>query len=237
MEHFPALLAALLLAAAHLFGGALRFLRTIPRSRWLSLAAGISMAYVFVHLLPELAASQLALAQTPGPSGRERVLWLVALGGLAAFYGLERLARAGGARAEGGPAPGLFWLHLGSFAAYNLLAGHLLVERERPSAGLALFAVALAVHLVVNDHALREQHRARYDRLGRWLLAAAVLAGWSTGLAVRLPGAAVGAALAFLAGGVVLNTIKEELPAERESRFVPFAAGAAGYAALLLAAG
>ncbi len=33
---------------------------------------------------------------------------------------------------------------------------------------------------------------------------------------------------------MILNVLKEELPAERESRFWPFAFGATAYAALLL---
>ncbi len=39
--------------------------------------------------------------------------------------------------------------------------------------------------------------------------------------------------IAFIGGGVVLNVFKEELPGERRARFLPFAAGAAAYAALL----
>ncbi|HWN44540.1 MAG TPA: hypothetical protein VNW71_20115 [Thermoanaerobaculia bacterium] len=39
---------------------------------------------------------------------------------------------------------------------------------------------------------------------------------------------------AFLAGGIVLNILKEELPSERESRFSAFALGAGSYAAILL---
>ena len=42
--------------------------------------------------------------------------------------------------------------------------------------------------------------------------------------------------LAFIAGGVVLNAIKEELPRERRSRFGAFALAAGAYAALLIAA-
>jgi hypothetical protein len=49
------------LALVHAIGGRLRFLDVIPRSTWLSLAGGISAAYVFFHLLPELAAGQRAL--------------------------------------------------------------------------------------------------------------------------------------------------------------------------------
>ena len=39
---------------------------------------------------------------------------------------------------------------------------------------------------------------------------------------------------AFLAGGIVLNVLKEELPRERKSRFWAFALGTVAYAALLL---
>jgi len=36
------------------------------------------------------------------------------------------------------------------------------------------------------------------------------------------------------ASDIILNVLKEELPAERESRFAPFLAGTIGYAVLLL---
>jgi hypothetical protein len=41
--------------------------------------------------------------------------------------------------------------------------------------------------------------------------------------------------MAFLAGGVVLNVLKEKLPEQRESRFWAFALGPAFYTVLLLA--
>jgi len=53
------LVAASLLALGfmliHLLIGRLAFLRAIPRSRWLSAAGGVAVAYVFLHVLPELA--------------------------------------------------------------------------------------------------------------------------------------------------------------------------------------
>jgi len=64
--------------------------------------------------------------------------------------------------------------------------------------------------------------------------AGAVLVGTAIGYLVVIHEAAIALLLAFLAGGVVLNVIKEELPEERESRFGAFALGAGGYATLLL---
>jgi Protein of unknown function (DUF3611) len=51
-------LCAIALAIIHLFSGKLRLLRTIGRSRWLSFGSGVSVAYVFVHILPELSEAQ-----------------------------------------------------------------------------------------------------------------------------------------------------------------------------------
>jgi zinc transporter ZupT len=74
-----------------------------------------------------------------------------------------------------------------------------------------------------------------YRQTGRWILAAAVIAGWAIGSSTELSQAAIAVLFAFLAGGIVLNVLKEELPEDRESRFWAFAVGAIGYAALLLA--
>lgn len=84
------------LGLVHVFAGKLRFLSEVPRSRWLSWAGGVSVAYVFVHLLPELSAGQESLAaKAEGllPFLEEHV-YLVALLGLAVFYGVEHSSAA-----------------------------------------------------------------------------------------------------------------------------------------------
>ncbi|MEN9937354.1 MAG: hypothetical protein RLZZ387_3933 [Chloroflexota bacterium] len=237
------LLGALGLALIHLFARRLRWLSSLPRSVWLSFAGGVSVAYVFVHLLPDLGEYQEAVAETGVLAFLEHHVYLVALLGLAVFYGLERTAlRSRRARkdAEGEDSTSaeVFWLHIASFAAYNALIGYLLVHREETEwLGLALFVIALGFHFVVNDVGLREHHKESYDRAGRWLLAAAVLVGWAVAQVVAFSPATVALLFAFLAGGVLLNVLKEELPEERASQFWPFAAGAAGYAAKLLLLG
>jgi zinc transporter ZupT len=94
----------------------------------------------------------------------------------------------------------------------------------------------MGVHFVVNDYGLRRDHKVAYDRMGRWLLAAAVLAGWVVGLSLEVSEAALAVLFAFLAGGVIMNVLKEELPEQRESRFWSFALGAALYSVVLLVA-
>ena len=235
-DALTALVAVVVLATAHLAAPALGFVHVVPRSALLSAFGGVSVAYVFVHLLPEVADAQAAV-EDGAPwfvAGLERHTWLLALLGLVVFYGLERLALSSGE--DGETAPGAFWISTATFAAYNAVVGTLAVRRaeEGDVVELALFVLALGVHLVVNDIGLRAHHRRRYDRIGRPVLAAAVVVGWLVAVLVEVPDAAIGVAVALLAGGIVLNVVKEELPEERASRFVPFAAAATGYAALLL---
>lgn len=239
----PSLIAALGLAVVHMVAGRLRFIDVIPRSRFLSFAGGISVAYVFLRVLPDLGRSQarvgyqversLMIPQDP--------IYLVALIGLITFYGLERLADASRReqrRKEGEdlPGAGVLWLSIGSYSIVNFAVGYLLVQRA--GAGiqrLSMFFVAIALWFVVSDYGLRVQHRDRYRRIARWVLAAAVIVGWGVATAAPLPDAWLSVAMAFVAGGVVMNVLKEELPRERESAFWAFALGAGAYAGLLMA--
>jgi hypothetical protein len=91
----------------------------------------------------------------------------------------------------------------------------------------------MAFHFLV-DHSLRHEHAAAYDRRGRWLLAACVLAGWLCGATTRVPEALLARVFAFVAGGVVITSATAELPGERQGRLAPFGLGAAVSAVLLL---
>jgi zinc transporter ZupT len=240
MQTFLTFGIALLFALLHFAGRRFDFLGGTPRSIWLSLAGGISVAYVFVHILPELAVHQREVSEhLSGESGEAlgSHVYLVALAGLALFYGLERMLRCSKLDEERQSAD-IFWAHLASFALYNFLIGYLLVHRDEQGAkGHALFAFALGVHFIVNDQALREAHGKLYDTSGRWVLAAMPLAGWFVGMATEINPLWLSALFAFLAGSIVLNVLKEELPEDRDSRFWAFVLGASAYSALLLLAG
>jgi hypothetical protein len=118
---------------------------------------------------------------------------------------------------------------------YNGVLGYLFRESEDHGliACILLF-VTLGVHFVVNDLGLREHHKEAYDRFGRWILAASIITGWVIGQTLKLNPAAIATVWALVAGGIILNVLKEELPEERESDFGTFLVGAVGYSALLL---
>jgi len=233
------LIAALVLTATHMLAGRLSKLHQLPRSRWLSAAGGVAVAYVFVHLLPELADGQRVMEDSGFHPLRylEHHAYLLALGGLVCFYGLERLIKQHrDERPDGAPShAGVFWLHIGAFAGYNALIGNILANRD-PGQMLELvwYTVAMALHFMVNDVALQHDHQDLFARRGRWILAGSTLIGWAVGSVIELSELGVSALTAFIAGAIILNVLKEELPTERNSRFGAFLLGSLGYSFLLL---
>ena len=235
--------AAVALSLTHLFVNRLTFLQSIPRSKWLSVAGGISVTYIFIHVLPELEEWQ-ELFTAEGEKGfLKHHLYLVALTGLAVFYGLERAARlsATSRRALLEPSkpenPTIFWVHVLFFTLYNLLIGYLLVHRDIPEpSGLIFFTLAMLFHFTVNDHGLHDHYAERYHARGRWIVSGAILFGWFVGVLVPVSEAGVAVVFAFVAGGIIMNTLKEELPEERKSNYWAFFAGILGYTLLLLVA-
>jgi len=244
---FLTFVAALVFAAIHLLGRSIAFLRTTPRNVWLSAAGGISIAYVFVHILPELSHHQELLTTEVGPLGfldsRERDVYFAALVGLATFYGLELWSRSSArhrARRDGvrRPSRRTFWLQLAFYATFNVIIGYLLLHREETDTlSLLTYAIAMAMHFVVADQGLREQFYPAYDSSGKWILAAAPILGWAMGVFIDVPPPAISTLFAFLAGAIILNVLKHELPEERQSDFFAFAFGAAAYSTVLLATG
>ena len=226
----------------HLFSKRLKLLKVLPRSRFLSIAGGISVAYVFLHLLPELGIFQDELqGELENSSLRflENHIYLVAMAGLVIFYALEHSVKTSKRKNKYEEQPkavsGVFWVHIISFALYNAVIGYLLVREEYGDAwGMSLFFIAMGVHFMTNDKGLRATHPEEYDRYGRWLLAAAILIGWAIGAFADVHEWIISVLTAFLAGGVILNVLKEELPEERESSLLAFCTGLTSYSILLL---
>ena len=235
---------ALLFAGAFLIGGGLHLLRSLvgdPRSI-VSFGAGMSIAYVFVHVMPELHGARRAFAESASIALRYEgmVIYFLSLVGFLAFYGLEHLRKrlARSAEAEAAEEMQAFRLHIAGFAAYAWLIGYLLVHNLEPSkSSTVLYVAAIAVHLLGVGDALRKEYGAAYERSGRFVLAGMSLLGWGTGVLAPFPHIALAMLVAFVSGAIIVNTAIMELPSERDGRFKPFLAGGIVYGLILLPLG
>jgi len=239
------LAAALTFAAAFLFGSRALLPRSLlhHQRKVLSFGAGVTIAYVFVHLLPELEAAREVLGHSearmglPIPALR---VYLAALVGFMSFYALrhvmEKAGRpAGSPEARGGENRLLRSAHTGAFLAYVWLAGYLAVRSfEEGTAPIILYAAALGLHFLALDFSLSREYGSWYDRSVRYLFALAPLAGWAVGFFVEFSPFFTAALLGFLSGGIILNAMVAELPKEEDARPLAFLFGGALYTALLI---
>jgi zinc transporter ZupT len=224
-------------------GRHLRLGASMGRRSLISAAGGISVAYVFVDILPTMAQMQELFDNVsigyPYPFPAYRV-YTSALVGFIGFYSLEHmvvLSRPGRRTEaeEGGSFIG--WIHIIGFAFYAALVGYLLQSEEQGPSSFVLYVLAMFLHFLLVDHSLRQEHKGFYDSFGRWVIAFAVMAGWTVGIAGITSDFVLPTLMGFLGGGVVVNSIKEELPEKGEGRVLPFVLGAFGYALLLLLIG
>src|SRR6185369_6203555 len=95
------------------------------RRRYISAAAGISVAYIFIDVLPELELQRKIVVEAAGDKEllfAEQRIYLLALLSFVVMYGLQHMVlvkRDGRHEAvAAGNADALYWLQLAGFAAY-----------------------------------------------------------------------------------------------------------------------
>lgn len=237
------LLSVLILCLTHIFVNKLK-LSGIPRSKWLSIAGGISVTYIFLQSFPELQEFQREMNHRdihsiPGIVDLE--IYFIALLGLTFFYGLENKTKKS-VESERRPDPGkgeenigMFWIHISSFAIYNFIIAYLLLHMEEVSKlRMITYTIAMSFHLIVTDHSLEDHFKKSYKYKGRWILVAALFLGWLTSLWLKIPEIYLGMIFAFIAGGIIMNVLKEELPRERDSNLLAFCLGVFFYSLILI---
>jgi hypothetical protein len=211
-------------------------LRPLIRDRRVivSFGSGMAIAYVFMGTMPDLHHARSAFVATaPLPLPYEGMaIYYLALAGFLIFYGLDHLRTTVEDSAIGGKALA-FSLHIGGFAAYVCLIVLLLGEEFNPPVDFGLYSLAIGFHFLAIDHTLREMHPQRYDRVGRFILAAMCVAGWGMSRLFVLPHALLALLVAFISGAIIVNSSISELPNEKDGRFLPFVAGGALYGLLL----
>lgn len=228
MEFNGSLAATLALCAVHITVKHWRFLDG-PRSHlWLSVAAGTALAYVFTYLLPKLAVIQQEIVEFEGPfSGFLRQqAYLLALIGLLTLFAVDKAA--GRMPRETGLAltRGLL-LQVVIYGIYSVQLGYLLASFRQPDLATYLLAAAiLGLHLMGIDYHIAHRHPIAFNSVLRWVFAACCVAGWAIGAFSDGPNYAVLLSNAFVAGGIVVIAIREELR-DQHSTLLPFFAAIA----------
>ncbi len=229
-----ALIATLFLVAFHYLSP--WFANHLPGQgrAFVSFAGGVAVAYVFLHMLPDLVEynqpiGRFLLTRAWLTPYTELLIYIVALFGFLIYYGLDCVAE----RREDGL---VYRLHLFMFCLYNFLITYTMSLRALSSVtATALFTFAMALHFVLTDRKFSRFYPIRFNHRGRFILILALLLGWLCSVIFDPTNVIVAAfMLAFLSGSILLNVFREELPATEGTNFYWFSGGACLIAVLLL---
>jgi hypothetical protein len=243
-----AFFSAIAFALVHLFSHRIYRYSQRHRIKMLSFFGGITVAYVFLDLLPRLETTSVHLQLLFGDI--PAFLDVLAMPGLSfagfmIYFILEHFAiysrkgkhkKVGGEFEDVSASTYAFAVHFVSLAFVSLLLGYILrFEAELGILGLIVYTLALSLHFIILDNSMEKHYKRLYVRFGRFFAGLMPLLGW--GISVFFPENSSWGylSLALVFGIILFNAIKDEVPrgAGKESRL--FIVGALMYSALLLA--
>lgn len=222
MEIFPIIISALVLAFANFIGILLPVKNYVPRKWWLSFSGGVAVAYVFIHLIPELH----KITDVAGNS----LTFSLTLFGTVTYFGAAKFVKESKRTPDSRLA---FITQMTTLVPYFFTVGYFL-ERLDTLTALASYTVAVGIHLVGFGYDQKEDHKERYTYSVVGTLALVLIAGTIASYFYKLDELTLNLLLAFVVGGILLNSIKEEIPTINQSRFWAFAAGSISTGILLL---
>lgn len=202
---------ALIIGATHIISPRIFGLRKHPEVQ-AAFGGGLSVAYVFLHLIPSLDASHELI----GPR-----VYFVALLGFLVFYGLHAFFQP-----PKDTHPTKYHAYLAAFFIYDGLMVFTLGLQLPPTPILTVvFALSLALDVLDTDLELQEDYGTRFVKFGRWVLLAGVAVGYALSLVRRPHPVVIDILTAALAGFMIFHTSNGVFPVSKNNKFPAFLAG------------
>lgn len=218
---------AIAFGAIHLFYERLHHLLYKEERIAISVGGGMAIAYIFLHLLPELEKGE----QDIGSS-----IHFVTLIGFLLFYGMQRFAWRVAKNEASKSGNLVFYIQLAFSSVYNFLLIYSIPELFKNSwIFVFLYVVAMGFHLLHNDYSLGEKYHHQFKSWGRYVLLGALAVGLALDFFTEPAQELVADVLtALLAGSLLFNVFQEELPEPEHTSFTWFVVGVVVYGILLL---
>ncbi len=235
----------MVMALAHVISNRAKLLEAFASHGLISFGAGASVAYVFIHIFPEVGVFQQQLTGYSGHNQHgsfiNQPLYLAALGGLCFLYLLDTIEAE--FRIEGSNElqrhkhyMQLFAVRAILYILYNIMIAYIITQR--PGEGIiniTLIAIALMLHFIVVNIRALETYGKLFGKYLRWPAAGGLLLGWILGITVELPETIIVTTFSLIGGMITYIALKSELPQTKHRAPFHFLAGAVIYAVIVLA--
>lgn len=218
----------------HLFANELIPSGRIQKLKWFSFSGGLAVSYVFVYVLPTLHKEQILVKKYGDYFTMESELYFIGLIGVLIFYGIQKVVRKAQRNHKTNKARALFWLQILFFGFYNMLVAYTVISHDVLGVQAVFYGLAVGLHFVAVAHDLWREYADIYNKVGRYVLALGIIAGWIMGVLVKVSPLTESIIFAFISGAMILNVLKYELPPDDEAHFITFTIGVVSYTAITM---
>jgi zinc transporter ZupT len=195
------------------------------KNELLSLAAGVSLTYLLLFLLPEL---------YEGVQELQKLLFLFVLLGAVVFHLVEKYIYQHKKKKK--IIADLSAVHAVSFFSYHFIIGVVLVNLLQRNIILGtLFFIPIISYTAVGQVSLKEIHaKVKEKILLKIFLAASTLIGVIEAVYIQIQPRYFYALLGFVAGAMLYHVMRESIPSEKEGNGLFFLLGAVIYTILIM---
>jgi|GEM_PF-360726 len=195
------------LGVVHFFSEQIKIPEGKARWRVISLGAGLSIGYLFLHLLPETYEEAAFL---------KHWVFVALLAGFAFTHLAEKYAYKHAQRAK--LVYELKIIHLAVFFLYYFIAGISLADKvETGILDGVMFIVPIAIHTALSTSALARLHgRVKESLVVKILMSVSSILGVILAIIVPIPPVVSSFLTSFIAGVLLFVFVKEFLPEERK---------------------
>lgn len=226
MTFLPGLFSLATLALIHFLSLSESLNKMFFKKKFIAFAAGVSLSYVFIDLLPAIDKGEAIFKGHLGTAipYLNRHSYIIALLGLL-FY-----AWIGSKKNKGTHS----WLELSGYLFFNFVIGAALSDSQNPELQpLFLFTIAIGLHYFIRDHLSKIHKKPKM----MFSLVGMLFFGYILATLFKIPVVVQAFGISFAAGGILLNVIGFELPDKGLKNFPFFFLGAMFYTLILLSIG
>lgn len=195
-----------------------------------SFAGGFAIAFVFLHMMPELTAGKEIISEIIQVFSNNLVLmetltFLIALIGFTIYYGVELISLR--QQTPDQPKKSTYLLHMMMQAVFNFIITYTMATRIETGLFFAIiFTLSMGLHFMLTDRHMRRHFPQLFTIKSRLVFMLALIAGalvsWIVGPEIEISSSFL---IAILAGIIMYQIFREELPNSQDSNFNSFCIG------------
>ena len=236
------LIGLFVLASVHILCGKQNWWHFFEAHGWVSFSAGASVAYVFVHVFPDISILQQQFSGIPSHhyNGRffNQPLYLTALAGICLPYLIDTLELSyteHDQKCHDQVHQGIFGIRKLLYTFYNMMLAYMIVNRHNEGIlSMKIIVVVLVMHFIVINASFKEIYHETFKKYIRWFAVLGLICGGILGKTVTIPDSILAYLFSLIGGIITYTALKEELPKTNHRAPFHFLTGVVCFALLIL---